>query len=78
MPLLCTSRAGAVRRAGMDPSATAGAHFTDRVEQLLAGITEQPGTRLPGDRRVQLSRKAEAAECIDLPDALLEELRALV
>ena len=62
----------------MDPSATAGAHFTDRVEQLLAGITEQPGTRLPGDRRIQLSRKAEAEECIDLPDALLEELRGLI
>ena len=35
----------------MNPAASAGATFVDRVEQLLAYINDQPGTRLPGDRR---------------------------
>lgn len=61
----------------MDPTATAGANFVDRVEQLLTFITDQPGTRLPGDRRVGLSQKARQSNSIDLPDDLLGQLRAL-
>jgi len=61
----------------MDPTATAGANFVDRVEQLLTFITDQPGTRLPGDRRVGLSQKARQSNSIDLPEDLLAQLRAL-
>ena len=61
----------------MDPAATAGANFVDRVEQLLTFITDQPGTRLPGDRRIGLSQQAHQSNSIELPDDLLAELRGL-
>lgn len=61
----------------MDPTATAGANFVDRVEQLLTFITDQPGTRLPGDRRIGLSQLARQSNSIDLSEDLLAELRGL-
>ena len=61
----------------MDPAATAGANFVDRVEQLLTVITDQPGTRLPGDRRIGLSQQARQSNSINLPDDLLAELHSL-
>ena len=61
----------------MDPAATAGANFVDRVEQLLTFITDQPGTRLPGDRRIGLSQQARQSNSIELPDDLLVELHSL-
>ena len=61
----------------MDPAATAGASFVDRVEQLLAFITDQPGTRLPGDRRIGLSQQARQSNSIELAGDLLAELRGL-
>ena len=61
----------------MDPAATAGASFVDRVEQLLTFITDQPGTRLPGDRRIGLSQQARQSNSIELADDLLAELRGL-
>ena len=61
----------------MDPAATAGASFVDRVEQLLTFITDQPGTRLPGDRRIGLSQQARQNNSIDLSEDLLAELRRL-
>jgi len=61
----------------MDPAATAGANFVDRVEHLLAFITGQPGARLPGDRRIGLSQSARQSNSIDLPDDLLAQLRGM-
>lgn len=61
----------------MDPAATAGASFVDRVEQLLTFITDQPGTRLPGDRRIGLSQQARQSNSINLSDDLLAELHSL-
>ena len=61
----------------MDPAATAGASFVDRVEQLLTFITDQPGTRLPGDRRIGLSQQARQSNSIELAGDLLAELRGL-
>ena len=61
----------------MDPAATAGASFVDRVEHLLTFISDQPGTRLPGDRRIGLSQQARQSNSIDLPEDLLAELRSL-
>ena len=61
----------------MDPAATAGANFLDRVEQLLGFISDQPGARLPGDRRIGLSRAASERNSIDLPEDLLAQLQSL-
>ncbi len=42
----------------LDPRLAGGEHFADRVECLLDAIAAQPGTRLPGDRR--LTARADA------------------
>ena len=44
----------------LDPSRFAGAAFAARVSDLLAAILAQPGTRLPGDRRLAARAKAQA------------------
>ena len=53
----------------IDPSATAGPAFAERVEVELSAMTAQPGVRLPGDRRV--ANRALAAESgVEVPDEL--------
>jgi (2R)-3-sulfolactate dehydrogenase (NADP+) len=42
----------------MNPPAFAGDAFADRVEVLMDAILEQPGTRLPGQRRFENRDKA--------------------
>jgi (2R)-3-sulfolactate dehydrogenase (NADP+) len=44
----------------LDPTPFSGGTFDSRLETLLAAILNQPGCRLPGDRRLNLRRKAEA------------------
>ena len=61
----------------IDPEVVGGPAFTDRVERLLAFILEQPGARLPGDRRRELGEKARAKGKIALPDDLYEQLLGL-
>ena len=61
----------------MDPAATAGEHFTERLDTLLHFITDQEGVRLPGDRRIALEAAAQAKGAIDLPDPLLAQLHSL-
>lgn len=56
-----------------DPQAFAGPGFVDHVEVLLAEITTQDGTRLPGDRRLGLRKKARA-EGVVIPQALYDDL----
>jgi (2R)-3-sulfolactate dehydrogenase (NADP+) len=48
----------------------------ERFATLAASIEAQEGARLPGARRLALRRRAEA-EGLNLPDALLAEIRAL-
>jgi len=60
----------------IDPAPFSGARFGSRLEDLLAAILEQPGTRLPGAGRFARRARAER-EGIALPGALHEELRAL-
>ena len=50
--------------------------FGARLEDLLAAIEEQPGTRLPGQRRYALRERAES-EGIAIPRALHERLVSL-
>lgn len=61
----------------MDPVRLAGYDFPNRLEVLLEAITGQPGTRLPGDRRLRL-RARHAEEGVDIPDALVDELERRV
>lgn len=51
------------------PGDLGGGAFADRLEVLLSAVNDQPGTRLPGDRRYDLRRKAEA-DGVDIPDKL--------
>jgi (2R)-3-sulfolactate dehydrogenase (NADP+) len=58
----------------LDATALAGAGFADRVETLCAAMLEEPGVRLPGDRRLTM-RARLARDGIAVADALMEELR---
>lgn len=59
----------------IDPGALAGsASYLDRVEVLVAEMLRDDGVRLPGARREDLRRRAEA-QGIEVPDALLAQWR---
>jgi len=55
---------------GFDPGPLSGGSYTERLEVLLDAVTDQPGTRIPGSRRLG-NRERSAAEGIDLPDELV-------
>ena len=59
------------------PECLGGDNFLDRAEELMAAILEQPGTRLPGSRRLENREKAHA-EGVEIPDKLLDELDTLL
>lgn len=61
---------------GINPGPFSNSQFASRLEDLIGAIEEQPGTRLPGQRRFALRAKAEA-DGITIPHALNEELMAL-
>ncbi len=58
----------------MDPVRLGGPDFPARLETLLGAIVEQPGTRLPGDRRIG-QRAGAQTDGITIPDALFADLR---
>lgn len=61
----------------IDPGALAGIDvYHERIETLVAVMLEDPGVRLPGDRRNGLAAQA-AAEGVEIPQHLLGELRSL-
>ncbi|CAB3857670.1 (2R)-3-sulfolactate dehydrogenase (NADP(+)) [Achromobacter anxifer] len=61
----------------IDPGALAGSNtYLDRVETLVDAMLEDEGVRLPGDRRRKLRDEA-LKHGIDIPDALMAQLRAL-
>lgn len=61
----------------LDPAALAGTQvFGERVETLVAALLQDPDVRLPGYRRVDLARRAQA-EGIEVAAPLLEQLEAL-
>ena len=55
------------------PERLGGEGFQDRMETLLGAITDQPGTRLPGQRRFDNRKRAEQ-DGVDIPDALMADL----
>jgi (2R)-3-sulfolactate dehydrogenase (NADP+) len=57
----------------LQPETFAGDGFIARVEALLAHIEGQPGTRLPGQRRLD-NRARAAATGVEIPEALHEDL----
>ena len=72
---------GAPPRAGqfllaMDPGPFSEGRFGSRLEDLLAAIEEQPGTRLPGQRRFALREQAQR-DGVTIPRTLHEQLVAL-
>lgn len=75
------SAEGAPPRAGqfllaMDPGPFSEGRFGTRLEVLLAAIEEQPGTRLPGQRRYALREQARR-DGVAIPPALYEHLVTL-
>ena len=58
------------------PESLGGDGFLDRAEELMAAILDQPGTRLPGSRRLENREKAER-DGVEVPDTLLDELHRL-
>jgi (2R)-3-sulfolactate dehydrogenase (NADP+) len=61
----------------IDPGALAGDDvYGERVETLVAEMLKDAGVRLPGARRKALADRA-AVEDVEIPQGLLDELRAL-
>jgi (2R)-3-sulfolactate dehydrogenase (NADP+) len=61
----------------VDPGALAGSEvYFERVEALVSAMLADAGVRLPGARREALAARA-AAQGVDIPDALVAQLRAL-
>ena len=59
----------------IDPTATMGAGFVDRIEVVLQALSAEPGARLPGDRRLEQRRRAATAG-VEVPDDLMAVLEA--
>jgi (2R)-3-sulfolactate dehydrogenase (NADP+) len=60
----------------VDPEATSGGHFAERISDLTAAIAVQEGARLPGSGRKAARTRIER-EGVSVPQALMERLRAL-
>ena len=61
----------------LNPAGFAGAGtYGDRVEALIGALLADEGTRLPGARRQAFLEKGRA-DGVEIPDALLKEIRAL-
>ncbi|AFO93422.1 malate/L-lactate dehydrogenase-like protein (plasmid) [Phaeobacter inhibens DSM 17395] len=61
----------------VDPAATAGGAFQQRLADLIASIHDQDGARLPGDGR-RACRIRAASDGVAVNAALLEKVRALL
>jgi (2R)-3-sulfolactate dehydrogenase (NADP+) len=59
----------------LDPAATMGPSFVDRLEHEFTALAAEPGVRLPGDRRLT-ERSRAAIDGVDVPDDLLSLLRS--
>ncbi len=57
----------------LDPAKTGGEAVADRLEQLAGRIAEQPGARLPGDKR-HAQRLAAARDGVEVPADLVAKL----
>jgi (2R)-3-sulfolactate dehydrogenase (NADP+) len=60
---------------GFRPGPLSGGTYNERIEVLLGAVLEQPGTRLPGARRLG-NREAADRDGIDIPDDLITWMEA--
>ncbi|MBC8338874.1 MAG: Ldh family oxidoreductase [Alphaproteobacteria bacterium] len=56
------------------PECLGGKNAVARIGALMQAITDQPGARIPGQRRFENRKRAET-DGVDIPDDLLENLR---
>ena len=61
----------------LDPQATSGGMFADRLGVVMAAFTAEPGSRLPGARR-RAARARAVREGVAVDAALLARVRALL
>jgi (2R)-3-sulfolactate dehydrogenase (NADP+) len=61
----------------IDPDASSGGAFADRIAALTGAIRAQPGARLPGDGRAAKRRRAET-EGVAVSTTTLDKIRALL
>jgi len=61
----------------IDPSFFSGESFDERTETLIGTILEQPGTRLPGDKRIEKRKAREKSETITISKELYEKIELL-
>lgn len=61
----------------LDPASFSGAGFASRMTDLAAAITDQPGARLPGQRRLENRRRNLAAGGVEVDDALIGRIQAI-
>ena len=61
---------------GFEPETFASGCYFDRLEILLAAVLDQPGTRLPGQRRLQ-NRELARQRGIEVSSKLYEQLMEL-
>ena len=61
----------------MDPAQLGGKGALDHAELIFGKITEQPGARLPADRRYE-NRRRSALNGLTIPKAVIEKIDALV
>jgi (2R)-3-sulfolactate dehydrogenase (NADP+) len=62
---------------GFGPGPLSGGSYEQRIEALLAAVLDQPGTRLPGERRLT-NRKHSDNEGIEIPDDLYDWMQSAV
>ena len=55
------------------PESLGGGGVIARIEELAAAVLDQPGTRLPGARRLENRKKAQKSG-VEIPDTLFNEL----
>lgn len=61
----------------LDPASFSGAGFAARMTDLAAAITDQPGARLPGQRRAENRQRNMAAGGVAVDDALIARIQAI-
>jgi len=61
----------------IDPSFFSGESFGERTETLVDAVLEQPGTRLPGDKRIEKRKVREKSETITISKDLYEKIELL-
>jgi (2R)-3-sulfolactate dehydrogenase (NADP+) len=62
----------------IDPSFFSGEGFAERTETLVGAILEQPGTRLPGDKRIEKRKVREMSQKITISKDLYEKIELLI